>query len=123
MVELGELEARHDDFAKRNVRIVAISNDDPATARDTQADFRHLKIASDADQNMAKALQVVQSGVGPQHSDTNAPTTILVDGDGTVRWLFRPDYFIVRLSPDDFLAAIDKTWPGQAKPSPLAERR
>ena len=61
--------------------------------------------------------------MGPQHGDTNAPTTILVDGDGKVRWFFRPDYFIVRLSPDEFLQAIDKTWPGQVKPSPLAERR
>jgi peroxiredoxin len=123
MVELGELEARHADFAKKNVQILAISNDNLATARETQADFPHLKIVSDAEQNLAKALQVIQSGVGPNHSDTNAPTTILVDGDGKVRWVFRPDHFIVRLSPDELLAAIDKTWPGESKPSPLAQRR
>ena len=83
MVELGELEARHDDFAKRKVQIVAISNDDLATARETQNDFQHLKIVSDAEQNVAWALQVIQSGVGPKGTDTNAPTTILVDGDGS----------------------------------------
>ncbi|HEV3116965.1 MAG TPA: redoxin domain-containing protein [Gemmataceae bacterium] len=116
MVELGELEARHDDFAKRNVQILAISNDSLVSARETQAEFPHLKIVSDAEQNMAQAFQVIHSGVGPNCRDTNAPTTILVDADGKVCWVFRPDHFTVRLSPDELLAAIDKSWRGQSKP-------
>ena len=35
MVELGELEKRHADFDKRNVRIYAISNDDVIVQEDT----------------------------------------------------------------------------------------
>jgi peroxiredoxin len=123
MVELGELEGRHDDFASRNLQILAISDDDLAIARETQAEFPHLKIVSDAEQNMAQAFQVIHSGVGPNCRDTNAPTTILVDADGKVRWVFRPNHFTARLSPDELLAAIDKTWPGQSKASPLTQGR
>ena len=109
MVELGQLERRHADFEKRNVRILAISNDSQEVARATQADFPHLGIVADADQQMAKALAVIHQGAGPGRTDTNAPTTFLVDGNGTVRWLFRPDRFTRRLSPDELLAAIDRT--------------
>jgi peroxiredoxin len=111
MVELGQLERRHGDFQKRQVRVLAISNDSQEVARATQADFPHLGIVSDADQQMAKALEVIHHGAGPGRTDTNAPTTFLVDGTGTVRWLFRPDHFTQRLSPDDLLAAIDRAWP------------
>ena len=108
MVELGELEESHEAFAKRKVRVVVISNDAPQAAQKTQAKFPHLTVVSDADQNMAKALQVIEKGVGPDRSDTNAPTTFLLDGAGTVRWLFRPTHFITRLPADELLAAIDQ---------------
>jgi alkyl hydroperoxide reductase subunit AhpC len=107
MVELGQLEKHYQDFAKRNLQVVVISNDDQPTAQKTQADFPHLQVVADTEQNMAKALAVIQAGVGPEGTDTNAPTTFLVDGSGTVRWLFRPDRYIVRLSPDELLAAVD----------------
>src|SRR5262245_36395932 len=108
MVELGELEKRYQDFAKRNVRVVVISNDDQPTARQSQADFPHLVVVADTEQKLAKALDVIHPGVGPGGTDTNAPTTFLVDGAGAVRWLFRPDRFTFRLSPDELLAEIDK---------------
>lgn len=109
MVELGELERRQQEFADRNVRVIAISNDDLATARATQADLPHLLVVSDVDQALANAVQVIHSGEGPGGDDTNAPTTILVDGSGVVRWLRRPERFLVRLSPDEVLAAIDES--------------
>lgn len=73
-----------------------------------------MTIVSDADQQIAKALEVLQRGAGPGGADVNAPTNILVDGQGTVRWLFRPDHYIVRLSPEELLAEIDRNLP---KPS------
>lgn len=39
--------------------------------------------------------------------DTSAPTTILIDRGGVVRWLYRPGEAISRLAPDDVLQAID----------------
>jgi peroxiredoxin len=107
MVELGELEKQNKEFAKRNTRVVAISNDDQAAARETQAKFPHLVVVADTDQNMAKTLQVIHPGMGHDGTDTNAPTTIVLDGAGIVRWLVRPDRFLTRLAPEDVLKAID----------------
>jgi peroxiredoxin len=108
MIELGELEKRHQDFEQRKARIFVISSDDLKTTQLTQADFRHLSAVSDAEQNVAKAMQVLDPGKGPHGSDTNAPTTFFVDGAGTVRWVFRPERFISRLTPDELLTAMDQ---------------
>jgi peroxiredoxin len=107
MAELGELDKHHQDFESRNVRIVAISNDDLKDAETTKAKFPHLEVVSDSRQDIAKALSILGPQKGPSGEPTNSPTTILVDGTGTVRWLFRPDRFIVRLSPAALLAEID----------------
>ena len=112
MIELGQLDKSHAQFAQRGVRVVAISNDDQATTKLTQARFPHLLIVSDADQSLAKAAQVIHAGAAPGGGDTNAPTTFLVDGAGRVRWLFRPERFLIRLSPEQLLAAIDQTLRG-----------
>ena len=114
MKELGELEWQYQEFSNRNVRVIAISNDDQPTARKTQADFPNLIVISDPEQKMANALQVIHPGMAPGGGDTNAPTTFLVDGAGYVRWLFRPDHFIVRLSPAELLAVVDETWRGKS---------
>ena len=107
MVELGELERHERQFAAKHVRVVVVSNDDLETARITQAGFPHLVVVSDADQNIAKSMEVIHKGAGRDGSDTNAPTTFLVDGQGQVKWFFRPDRFIERLSADELLRMIE----------------
>lgn len=114
MVELGQLEKQHGEFAARGIRILAVSNDDLATARKTQADFPHLTIVSDAQQNLARAVQVIHPKASIQGTDTNAPTTLLLDGQGTVRWVFRPQRFIERLTPQELAKAIDEHLPRTA---------
>ena len=108
MKELGELEANHEKFEDRDAQVVVISLEGPEKARLTQADFPHLKVVADGDASVARAFDTVHKHASPDGSDCNAPTTILVDGKGRVRWLFRPDFHIVRLSPAQLLAAIDK---------------
>ena len=54
---------------------------------------------------------IIDGGSHPDGGDTAAPTTLLVDGGGTVRWTFRPDRFLNRLSPSQVLAAVDKEMP------------
>ncbi len=56
---------------------------------------------------MARVFDLIHEKMGLNQTDTNAPTTFLIDGAGKVRWLFRPDAFVVRLTPDELLAAID----------------
>jgi len=110
LIELGELESRFQDFKNRKdpVTIVAVSMDDRETAQKTQSQFPHLTIVADAGGKMCESLNVIHPKSGHGGEDTAAPTTILVDGHGTVRWLFRPDRFLTRLSPAQLLAAIDQ---------------
>lgn len=108
MVELGELEGQHRQFADRHVPVYVVSNDKLNDAQASQAKFPHLVVVSDADQNVAKAMQVIHPGAGEDGGDTNAPTTFLVDGHGRVRWMYRPERYITRLSPEELLKAIDR---------------
>ena len=110
MIELGQLEASYQEFAKRNIRVIVISNDDQVQAQKSQATFPHLTVISDKDQNIAKSMQVIHPGAAVDGSDTNAPTTFLVDGAGSVRWFFRTSRLVARLSPTELLRAIDETW-------------
>lgn len=107
MVELGELEAHHEDFARRNTRVVVVSLEGPEQARQTQADFPHLTVVTDADRNLINVVNAIHRRSAPNGGDTAAPTTLLIDRQGTVRWLFRPERHIVRLTPTELLAAVD----------------
>src|SRR5262245_54074500 len=111
MIELGQLEAHWQEFENRKVRVVVVSVEDQAAAKATQADFPHLAVVSDADRNLSSAVEVIHKASAPDGGDTSAPTTILIDGGGTVRWTFRPDRVLSRLSPSQLLAAIDKEMP------------
>jgi peroxiredoxin len=113
MIELGQLEANWREFEKRKVCVVAISVEDREAAKATQADFPHLDVVSDAERNLADAVAAIHPTSGPDGADTAAPTTILVDGDGTVRWTFRPDRVFSRLSPAEVLAAVDREMPAR----------
>jgi peroxiredoxin len=113
MSELGQLEAHAQDFEKRKVRVVVISVEDREAAAATQADFPHLVVVSDADHKLSDAVEVIHRHSAPGGGDTAAPTSILVDGSGTVRWTFRPDRVLTRLSPSELLAAIDREMPGE----------
>jgi peroxiredoxin len=111
MIELGQLEAHWQEFEKKKVRVVAVSIENLEAAKATQADFPHLVVVSDAERNLSQALAVIHPHSAPDGGDSAAPTTILIDGAGTVRWTFRPDRVPGRLSPEQLLAAIDKEMP------------
>src|SRR4051794_31699789 len=106
MVELGQLEKQHAEFESRNVRIVAASLDDVADTARTQEKVPHLTVISDADESLAKAAAVIGPHKSPTGGETVSPTTVLLDGSGRVRWVYRPDRFTSRLSPAELAAAI-----------------
>jgi alkyl hydroperoxide reductase subunit AhpC len=109
MIELVQLERRHDDFAKRSARVIVVSVESFVDARKTQADFPHLLVLSDEHRGLSNAAGLIHPHAAPDGSDADVPTTILVDGHGTVRWLYRSPQVIARLSPDDVLRAIDES--------------
>jgi peroxiredoxin len=111
MSELGQLEASSQEFEKLKVKVIVVSLEDRENAKATQSDFPHLIVVSDADRKLAEALSVIHPHSSQDGGDTTAPTTLLVDTAGNVRWVFRPDRVMTRLSPSQLLAAIDKEMP------------
>lgn len=77
-------------------------------ARQSQAEAPHLIVLSDSDRHLTNAAQVIHSRSSPTGGDTSAPTTVLIDTEGRVRWVFRPNRHIERISVVDLLAAIDR---------------
>lgn len=108
MTELVQLEGRHDDFPKRNTRVVVISVEGLDDVQKTQKDFPHLTVLSDQARSLSDAAGLIHPHAAPDGSDVDVPTTILVDRQGTVRWLYRSPEVIARLSPDEVLRAIDE---------------
>jgi alkyl hydroperoxide reductase subunit AhpC len=107
MIELGQLERRHEDFARRDTRVVVVSVEGTEDAKKTQADFPHLLVLADQARGLSEAAGLIHPHAGLGGSDADVPTTILVDRSGTVRWLYRSPQVIVRLSPDEVLQAIE----------------
>lgn len=108
MIELGQLEAHHDEFAKRHTRIVAVSVDGLDDSKKTQEDFPHLTVVADHDRKLVDAAAVLHRGAGENGEDVAAPTTIFVDKNGVVRALYRPPSVASRLSASEVLAAVDQ---------------
>lgn len=57
MIELGELERRHEDFARRHARVIVISLEGHDEARQTQEDFPHLLVLTDQDRALSEAVE------------------------------------------------------------------
>jgi peroxiredoxin len=108
MVELGQLEARHEDFEKRNARVVAVSLENVEESARTQERFPHLVIVSDADKSLTGAVGLIAPQHSPTGGETAAPTTVLIDGGGVVRWVSRKANYLERTTPDEVLAALDQ---------------
>jgi alkyl hydroperoxide reductase subunit AhpC len=111
MIELGQLERRHEDFARRNARVIVISMEGLDDAKKTQTDFPHLVVLADEGRGLSEAAALIHPHAKPDGDDADAPTTILVDRKGGVRWLYRSPEVIARLSPDEVLQAIDTHMP------------
>jgi peroxiredoxin len=107
MIELGQLERHHEEFAQRNTRVIVVSMEGLDDARKTQASFPHLTVLADEGRGLSEAVGIIDAGEAPDGKDIDAPTTILVNPKGQVRWLFRPSSVITRLSPNQVLQAID----------------
>jgi peroxiredoxin len=108
MVELGQLESHHQEFAARNTRIVAVSLDNREHTAGTAKKFPHLVLVSDEQASISTAAEVMGPQHGPDLNNTLAPTIILIDRRGQVRGVFRPDRYIERLTPAEVLARVDE---------------
>jgi peroxiredoxin len=108
MTELVQLERRHEDFARRNTRVLVASMEGFDDAKKTQDQFPHLVVLADETRALSEAAALVHKHARPDGGDADVPTTILLDKHGTVLWLYRSPVVIARLSPDEVLQAIDR---------------
>jgi peroxiredoxin len=94
MTQLAELERHHDELDRVGAKAVVVSIEDQDTAAQTQRDFPHLVVVSDHERELSNAAEVINKGFSPDGGDSAATTILLVDGQGTIRWLHRPTRFI-----------------------------
>jgi peroxiredoxin len=107
MIELGELEGHHEEFARRHTRVLAVSIEGTSDARQTQEECPHLLVVADSARGLITAAGVLHPGVGHGGADAAAPTTFFIDKHGVVRALYRPRQVISRLSATEVLATVD----------------
>lgn len=91
--------------------MIAVTLENQNLAAQTQAEFPHLLVLCDEARGLTQAVGAIHARAAPDGSDAATPTTLLVDEQGIVRWLFRPEAAITRLAPDDVLGAIDQHLP------------
>jgi hypothetical protein len=68
-------------------------------------------VLADQARGLSEQAGLIHAGAGPDGSDIDVPTTILVDRRGTIRWLYRSPEVLARLSPDEVLQAVDQKIP------------
>jgi peroxiredoxin len=90
---------------------VAASADGRVGSQKTQAEHPHLTIVSDRDRRLIHAMGAVHPNGFPDGSDAPASTIVLVDPQGIVRWLYRPERALALPSPDEVLAAVARYLP------------
>jgi alkyl hydroperoxide reductase subunit AhpC len=111
MIELVQLERRHEDFAKRNTRVLVASLEGLEEARNSQTQCPHLVVLADEGRKLSEAAGLIHAHARPDGGDADTPTTIIVDRHGTVRWFYRSPAVLARLSPDDVLREVDRNIP------------
>ena len=85
MLELVQLERRHEEFARRDTRVIAISMEGLEDAKKTQEQFPHLLVLADEERGLSEAAGLIHAQARPDGGDADTPTTIVVDRQGTVR--------------------------------------
>ncbi len=104
------------EFQKRGVDLVAVSVDPPEVSarlkRKLKADA--VTFVSDRALQLIDALNLRHEGAMPRmfrHErgrDTALPTLVLVDRQGIIRWVYRPENYRLRAQPEKILAEIDR---------------
>lgn len=111
MAQLADLDASSRDFADRHVHVIAASIEGGPETQKTQADFPNLEVVSDSAKKLIEATGVLHPGSAMDGGDTAAPTMILVDRTGIVRWIYRPSRYIARPKAKEVFATIDEVLP------------
>jgi peroxiredoxin len=108
MTQLQELEDHGEEFRRIGADVVVVSIEDVEAATQTKQDFPSLTVVSDERRELSNAIDLINRGSAPDGGDSAAPTIVLVDDTGTVKWLHRPTRFIARPSAAELAATIER---------------
>jgi peroxiredoxin len=108
MTQLRELENHGEEFRRIGAEVVVVSIENVPSAAETKRDFPSLTVVSDEQRELSNAIDLINRGFAPDGSDAAAPTILLVDGTGKVRWFHRPTRFIARPSAAELAATIER---------------
>ena len=107
MGELQGLGAALSEAEKAGVEVVAISPDRNTESQHMAERLRlGYRFVADPDLALTRRYGLVHARGGRHGEDVPAPTTVVLDRDGIVRWLWIADNFQVRPDPDDVLRAV-----------------
>jgi peroxiredoxin len=128
---LRRFETMKDELERRGVTLVALSKDDVETAAmHRRRDGLSFTVLADPQMEVIrqfglehhKALEFSKGGftlfgiplaLMPEVKSMAIPTTLLVDEDGTIRWVDQTDDYRLRSRESVVLAAIDDAFEGQ----------
>src|SRR5258708_2512858 len=100
MIELGQLERRHEDFARRNTVVVVVSMEGTDDAQKTQAEFPHLLVIADQGRGLSDAARPVPAPPAPAgRAARRPPTTLALPPSRGPRGTFPPSPFEVSGMP------------------------
>lgn len=92
---------------RRGGKLLAVSVDTPAEARAVVDKARlPFSILSDTSREMIRGYGLVHTGGGRDGSDIAKPATVLIGGDGRVRWLHVGRTVVDRPDTAALLAAL-----------------
>ena len=118
MTELGELREHYRDILDRRVEVVAVSVDPPDVSEKLRRKLDlPIRFLSDERGTLIDALHVRHRDGMPPSFISHRPaggsrdlflsTTFLLDEEGVIRWVYRPDTYRVRAPAREVLQAID----------------
>lgn len=104
---MRSLEESKAEFAKRGVRLVAVSVDPPATSKKLAAEQGYSYVfLSDEKGEVLRQWDLLHAEAHEGH-DISRPAEFLIDSGGVIRWRNLSGDFIVRMDADEALVAID----------------
>ena len=105
MVELEDYYAQVTD---RGVELFAVSVDPPAVSKRLRERLNvRFRFLSDPEGELLDELGIRHHGGRMDGGDIAVPTSVLVDEEGIVRWLFQSDTYRERARPEQVFAAIE----------------
>ena len=103
-----ELQKKYPEIKKLGGEVIGISSDPPSTVRGTTKGWRlTFPLLPDPEMKIIRAYGVYNPSTRLAH-----PTTLILDREGTIRWVFSGKNYIERPDVEVVLGELRKLGPG-----------